>query len=117
MLAIIKAIECFHIYLYGLDFTVITDCNALVYALNKANLNPRIARWTLRLQNCRFKVAHRANDRMKHRALSKIAYVNCLPLERELEYKQLQDKRIKTIASELEYQDSDKFEFIESLVY
>lgn len=26
---------------------MVTDCNALVYAVNKANLNPRIARWTL----------------------------------------------------------------------
>jgi len=50
MLVIVRAIERFHIYLYGLQFTVVTDCNALVYAVNKANLNPRIARWTLALQ-------------------------------------------------------------------
>lgn len=49
MLAVVKAMERFHIYLYGLNFTVVTDCHALTYALNKANLNPRIARWTLRL--------------------------------------------------------------------
>jgi len=47
MLAIVKAIDRFHIYLYGLTFTVVIDCNTLVYAINKANLNPRIARWTL----------------------------------------------------------------------
>lgn len=44
MFAIIKTIERFHIYLYGLDFTVVTDCNAVVHAINKACLNPRIAR-------------------------------------------------------------------------
>lgn len=39
----------------------------LLYALvNKANLNPRIACWTLALQNYKFKVAHRAGDRMAH---------------------------------------------------
>lgn len=44
MLAVVKSIERFHIYLYGIQFTVITDCHALVYAINKAHLNPRIAR-------------------------------------------------------------------------
>lgn len=45
MLAVVKSIKRFHIYLYGIQFTVITDCHALVYAINKAHLNPRIARW------------------------------------------------------------------------
>jgi len=44
MLAIVRAVERFHLYLYGLNFTIVSDCNALVYAVNKANLNPRIAR-------------------------------------------------------------------------
>lgn len=51
MLTIVKAIERFHIYLYGINFTIVTDCNSLVHAITKANLNPRIARWTLTLQN------------------------------------------------------------------
>jgi len=41
MLAIVKAIERFHIYLYGIEFTVVTDCNAVTYAINKAHLNLR----------------------------------------------------------------------------
>lgn len=48
-LVIVRAIERFHVYLYGLEFSLITDCNALVYAINKANLNPRVARWVLLL--------------------------------------------------------------------
>lgn len=119
MLAIVKAVERFHVYLYGLDFTVVTDCNALVYAINKANLNPGIARWTLRLQDYKFKVTHRAGRQMFHvDALSRnIGIVEALPFERELEYKQLQDVRIKEIAEKLEQGDDEKFELLEGLVY
>lgn len=119
MLAIVRAIECFHIYLYGVSFTIITDCNALVHAVNKANLNPRVARWILTLQNYRFKVSHRAGVKMAHvDALSRlVAFVNRLPLERELEYRQLQDDRISQIAGELEFEDNVKFRLIDGLVY
>lgn len=40
MLAIVKATERFHIYLAGISFKVVTDCNSLVHAVNKANINP-----------------------------------------------------------------------------
>ncbi|XP_011686421.1 PREDICTED: uncharacterized protein LOC105449119 [Wasmannia auropunctata] len=73
MLAVVRSMERFHMYLYGLDFTIVTDCHALVYAVNKAHLNPRIARWTLWLQNYKFKVKHRVGCRMMHvDALSRI---------------------------------------------
>lgn len=103
MLAIVRAIERFHTYLYGLEFTVITDCNALVYAVHKANLNPRIARWTLALQNYKFNVQHRPGKRMAHvDALSRqILYINALPIEKQLEFRQLQDARLQEIAKEL----------------
>lgn len=119
MLAVTKAIERFHIYLCGLEFTVITDCNALAYAVNKANINPRIARWTLQLQNYKFKVQHRSGGRMTHvDALSRqIGYIDSLPLERELQYKQLQDNRLKNITEKLEFEDDNKFQLIEGLLY
>lgn len=119
MLAIVRAIERFHLYLYGLIFTVITDCNALVYAINKANINPRIARWTLALQNYRFKMTHCLGNEMHHvDALSRsIDYIRKLPLERELEFRQLVDPKIKELSDELEYKDNDKFSLINELVY
>lgn len=119
MLAVVRAIERFHIYLYGLEFVVVTDCQALVHAVNKANLNPRIARWTLALQNYSFRLAHRSGNRMAHvDALSRqVCYIESLPIERELEYRQLQDARIKEIASGLEFEDNEKFDLIDGLVY
>lgn len=119
MLAVVKSVERFHIYLYGLDFTIVTDCHALVYAVNKAHLNPRIARWTLRLQNYRFKVTHRAGTKMAHvDALSRIvALVDCMPLEKELEYRQLKDSKLKSIAESLETAEDKRFELLDGLVY
>lgn len=119
MLAIVRAIERFHIYLYGLDFIVKTDCNALVHAMNKANINPRIARWTLALQNYKFRVEHRPGKNMAHvDALSRhVIYVDEMPIEKQLEYRQLQDDRLKEIAAELEQDNNDKFKLIDGLVY
>jgi len=98
---------------------VITDCNALVHAITKANLNPRITRWTLALQNYYFKVTHRPGTKMQHvDALSRsVGYVHELPLERELEFRQLADPVIKQISADLEFTDNDKFKLIDGLVY
>lgn len=123
MLAVVKSIERFHIYLYGIQFTVITDCHALVYAINKSRLNPRIARWTLRLQSYSFSVSHQPDTKMAHvDALSIIvASISPLPLERELEFRQLKDPIIKEIALDLEssenYKAKEKFEIIDRLVF
>jgi len=120
MLAIVRAIERFHIYLYGIEFsTIVTNCNALVYAINKANLNPRIARWTLLLQNYTFNVTHRPSKKMTHvDALSRqILFVQSPPLERELEFRQLQDPRLREIAYNLEYKEDKNFELLNGLVY
>jgi len=56
---------------------------------------------------------------MKHvDALShSVAYVNEVPLERELELRQLADSWIQEIANSLEYNDDEKFVLINGLVY
>lgn len=119
MLAIVKTIERFHIYLYGLNFTVVTDCHALVFTADKANINPRIARWIMKLQNYKFKVLHRDGKKMTHvDALSRVIFaIETFPLEKELVYRQLQDHKIKSIAKKLESQDLEKFELIDGLVF
>lgn len=119
MLAVVRAVERFHLYLYGINFTIITDCNAIVYAIKKANLNSRIARWTLALQNYTFDITHWSGIRMAHvDALSRsVAYVNELPLERELEFRQLSDPRIQEISKYLEIREDELFVLIDGLVY
>lgn len=119
MLAVVKSVERFHIYLYGIEFTIITDCHALVFAINKAHLNPRIARWTLRLQNYKFKVIHRNGIRMSHvDALSRIVcYTESISLEKELQFRQLQDEKLKNIAEYLESNEHTKYELLDGLVF
>jgi len=46
-----------------------------------------------------------------------IAYVHEMTLERQLEFKQIADPRLKQIREELEFKDSDKFNLINGLVY
>jgi len=46
-----------------------------------------------------------------------IAYVNELPLDRKLEFRQLTDPRIKEIVKELEFSNNDNFELIDGLLY
>lgn len=50
-LVIIYALRRFRIYLYGIKFKIITDCNSLKLTLNKKNINPRIAHGALELPN------------------------------------------------------------------
>lgn len=105
--------------MYGLDFTIVTDCNSLVFTLNKINLNHRIARWSLKLQDYSFKVKHRDGKHMVHvDALSRVsAYIEYMPLEKELQYRQLQDPKLKVIAESLSQNEHEKFELFDGLVY
>lgn len=117
MLAVVRSVERFHIYLYGLNFTVVTDYHALVFAVNKANINPRISRWVIKLQNYQFKIIHRDNRRMMHvDALSRIVYyIETMPLEKELQFRQLQDVKLKALAEQLEQNDHKDFELLDGL--
>ena len=74
------AIEHFHLYLHGNDFTLITDHKPLeiIYGGNKSKPSARIERWVLRLQPCTFKVVYKAgatNPRDYH--------LSCHPIPRK----------------------------------
>lgn len=119
MLAIVRAVERFHIYLYGIPFKVITDCNSLVHTMTKVNINPRIARWSLQLQHYSFETIHREEKRMVHvDALSRYLYlIGSMAFEEELIFRQLSDPKIRDILEKLEIEDSDKFALVDGLVY
>lgn len=98
---------------------VVTNCNSLVYALNKINLNPKIARWSLKLQDYTFKVKYRIGCNMAHvDVLSRIiAYIEAMPIEKELQYRQLQAHKLKTLAKDLTRNESNDFKLFDGLVY
>ena len=60
-LAIVRGAEHFHLYLYGTEFTLITDHKPLdvIYGNKNAKSSARIERWVLRLQPYLFKVVYR----------------------------------------------------------
>ena len=60
LLAIVRAVEHFHKYLYGREFLIRTDHAALTWLLQMKNPEGQVARWLERLQQYHFKIRHRA---------------------------------------------------------
>lgn len=59
LLAIVKAIDHFHPYLYGRKFTITTDHASLQWLLNFKNPEGQIARWLDKLQTYDFCIVYR----------------------------------------------------------
>jgi len=118
-LAIERAIERFHVYLQGIFFKIVTDCNFLALAMKKVNINPRIARWTLALQNYHFELVHRPSERMKHvDCLSRnVTSINFITAKDELMYKQLTDTKLKELAESVELRGNKYFTLIDGLLF
>lgn len=52
--------------LLGLQFTVVTDCNALRSTFTKKDLVPRFGRWWLQVQELPFEIKYRPKVRIPH---------------------------------------------------
>lgn len=122
MLAIVSALERFRTFLQGLPtFKIVTDCNSIKLALNKKEINRRINRWALILQNYNYILEHREGNRMRHvDALSRANSVLILEentFEQNLSIAQNLDENIKIIKEKLLLEEDTNFELRNGLVY
>lgn len=62
-LAIIYSLRRFRAYLEGIKFKIMTDYNSLAMTLGKRNINSRIARWALELENYNYTIVHRPGEK------------------------------------------------------
>jgi transposase InsO family protein len=65
-MAVVYALHHFRVYLLGLQFTVVTDCNALRTTFSKKDLIPRVGRWWLQVQEFTFDIKYKPGSRMPH---------------------------------------------------
>ncbi|CAG2186270.1 Retrovirus-related Pol polyprotein from transposon 17.6,Retrovirus-related Pol polyprotein from transposon 412,Retrovirus-related Pol polyprotein from transposon 297 [Mytilus edulis] len=75
LLALVKGISYFHVYLANSKFTVYTDHKALCWLKTIKNNSTRLMRWALQVQEYNFEVCHRSGSKNTHAdALSRRKY-------------------------------------------
>jgi len=113
MLAIVNSIKRFRIYLQGIRFKIVTDCNSITLTLAKKDINPRISRWVLFLQDFDYQIEHKSGTRMQHvDALSRnhILVIEGCTFNQTLSIKQSCDPEIKNIVRMLESTEHKLYE-------
>lgn len=81
VLAIIKALRKFRVYLLGIPFRIVTDCKAFVQTMAKKDACLRVAHWALQLEEFEYTVEHRAGTSMKHADALSRNPVECLSIQ------------------------------------
>ncbi|GFW64301.1 retrovirus-related Pol polyprotein from transposon 17.6 [Trichonephila clavipes] len=112
VLAVIEALKKFRNYLLGRKFRIQTDCAAFAKTLDKKELTPKMARWSIFLTDFDYEVVHRPAKQMQLvDALSRHPIM--LVTSDELTYKivnaQESDEYIRTIKKLLQEGKTSEF--------
>lgn len=65
-LAIYNALRHFRVYLLGINFTIVTDCNSIKSTMSKKDLSPRVARWWTFMQDFQFQISYKKGSFVQH---------------------------------------------------
>ena len=108
-LAVYMALKTFRVYLLGIKFTVVTDCSAIRATINKKDIQPRVARWWVYLQEYTFDIVYRPGTQLAHVDYLSRNPIECCSVdltEKEwIKVAQLQDPDIDIIRKTLESGD------------
>lgn len=118
-LAIIYSLRRFETWLKGIKIKIVTDCSTLTMTLAKRNINPRIARWALELEEYDYDIIHRKGTQMGHvDALSRnIALITAEEIDFNLQATQVRDEKITQLKEKLENSSVDPYCLVNGLVY
>lgn len=112
--------------MFGVHFTIVTDCNSLRTTLDKRDVSPKIARWALFLEQYDYDIVHRNNDRIRHvDALSRVHVYILDEDEREISnvfnnalyVNQLKDDNIQRLKQNVINDGLDGYEIRDGILY
>lgn len=124
VLAVVKALKKFRVYLIGISFTIVTDCKAFTQTMKKKNICAQVARWALFLENFKYTIVHRPGNNMRHvDALSRHPLPTSMIIREcedsilaRLRRNQLEDKELRNIRKQVEEQKTDEFVIVNGLL-
>lgn len=125
VLAIIKVLRKFRVYLIGIPFTVVTDCRAFTATMSKKDLCVRVARWALLPEEFEYKIKHHPGRYMNHvDALSRYSILECNVIRERgdglttrLRKAQESDSDIKKVFNRAKSEQFDGYVAIGGLLY
>lgn len=81
-LSLVWSVEKFYIYLYGMQFEILTDCKALIYLFTpRSRPCARIERWVLRLQGFDYSITYIPGDQNQADVLSRLSTLKAVPFD------------------------------------
>ncbi|MCO6516465.1 MAG: hypothetical protein J6586_08215 [Snodgrassella sp.] len=125
VLAIVKALKKFRVYLLGIPFKIVTDCRAFALTMRKKDLCVRVARWAILLEEFDYKVEHRPGTSMMHvDALSRNPLPEVMLIDEDergivvrLREAQLREDDLRQIRDDIKQYEADGYVLRNELLY